>query len=77
MGIHYLNLLLDFPNTSSLNFFHLIHFAVILMIATHANIHDKEVKSNMPYFGVFNRMFVHFHLYTVLHMKQFMIHCVT
>ena len=34
------------------------------MIATHVNIHDKEVKSNMPYFGVFNRMFVHFHLYT-------------
>ena len=45
------------------------------MIATHANIHDREVKSNMPYFGVFNRRFVHFHLYT--DMRQFMIHCVT
>ena len=34
------------------------------MIATHVNIHDRGVKSNMPYFRVFNRMFVHFHLYT-------------
>ena len=33
------------------------------MIATHANFHDREVKSSMPYFGV-NRMSVHFHLYT-------------
>ena len=33
------------------------------MIATHVNIHDREVKFIMPYFGVFNRMFVHFHLY--------------
>ena len=23
------------------------------MIATHVNIHDREVKSDMPYFGVF------------------------
>ena len=34
------------------------------MIATHVNFHDREVKSSMPYFGVFTRMFVHFHLYT-------------
>ena len=34
------------------------------MIATRVNFHDREVKSSMPYFGVFNRMFVHFHLYT-------------
>ena len=34
------------------------------MITTHVNIHDREVKSIMPYFGVFNRMFVYFHLYT-------------
>ena len=33
------------------------------MIATHVNFHDREVKSSMPYFGVFNRMLVHFHLY--------------
>ena len=64
MGIHYLNLLLDLPNTSSLNLFHLIHFTVILMIATHVNFHDREIKSSMPYFGVFTRMFVHFYLYT-------------
>ena len=62
MGIHYLNLLLHFPYTSSLNIYHLIHFTVILMHATHVNIHDREVKSNMPYFGVYNRMFVHFHI---------------
>ena len=47
MGIHYLNLLLDFLNTSSLNLFYLIHFTVILMTATHVNIHDWEVISNM------------------------------
>ena len=47
MGIHYLNLLLDFLNTSSLNLFYLIRFAVILMTATHVNIHDREVISNM------------------------------
>ena len=64
MGIHYLNLLLDFPNTSSLNLFHLIHFTVILMTAAHVNIHDREVIFNMSYFGVFNRMFVHFNLHT-------------
>ena len=46
-GIHYLNLLLDFLNTSSLNLFYLIHFTVILMTATHVNIHDREVISNM------------------------------
>ena len=34
------------------------------MIATHVNFHNREVKSSMPYFGVFTRMFVHFHLYT-------------
>ena len=34
------------------------------MIATHVNFHDREVKSGMPYFGVFTRMSVHFHLYT-------------
>ena len=34
------------------------------MIATHVNFHDREVKSSMPYFGVFSRIFVHFHLYT-------------
>ena len=34
------------------------------MIATHVNFHDREIKSNMSYFGVFIRMFVHFHLYT-------------
>ena len=34
------------------------------MIATHVNFHDREIKSSMPYFGVFTRMFVHFHLYT-------------
>ena len=34
------------------------------MTATNVNIHDREVISNMSYFGVFNRMFVHFHLYT-------------
>ena len=45
--IHYLNLLLDFLNTSSLNLFYLIHFTVILMTATHVNIHDWEVISNM------------------------------
>ena len=33
------------------------------MIATHVNFHDREVKSSMPYFGVFTRMFVHFYLY--------------
>ena len=43
----YLNLLLDFLNTSSLNLFYLIHFTVILMTATHVNIHDWEVISNM------------------------------
>ena len=31
------------------------------MTATHVNI---RFESNMPYFGVFNRMFVHFQLYT-------------
>ena len=66
MGIHYLNLLLGFPNILNLNLFHLIHFTVILMITTHVSFHDREVKSSssMPYFGVFTRMFVHFHLYT-------------
>ena len=64
MGIHYLNLLLDFPNTSSLNLCHLIHFTVILMTAAHVNIHDREVIFNMSYFGVFNCMFVHFNLHT-------------
>ena len=34
------------------------------MIATYFNIHEREVKSKMPYFEMFNRMFVHFHLYT-------------
>ena len=34
------------------------------MIATHDNFHDREVKSSTPYFGVFNRMSVHFHLHT-------------
>ena len=34
------------------------------MIARHVNFHDREIKSSMPYFGVFTRMFVHFHLYT-------------
>ena len=34
------------------------------MIATHVNFLDREIKSSMPYFGVFTRMFVHFHLYT-------------
>ena len=33
------------------------------MIATHVNFHHREVKSSMPYFGVFTRMFVHFHPY--------------
>ena len=33
------------------------------MTATHVNIHNREVISKMSYFGVFNRMFVHFHLY--------------
>ena len=33
------------------------------MIATHVNFHDREIKSSMPYFGVFTRMFVHFYLY--------------
>ena len=47
------------------------------MIVTHVNVYHREVKSDMPYFGVFTRRFVHFHLYTVLHMRQFMIHCVT
>ena len=50
-GIHHFNRLLDFPNTSSLNLFHFIHFTKILMIATLVNFHDREVKSNMPYFG--------------------------
>ena len=30
-----------------LNLFYLIHFTVILMTATHVNIHDREVISNM------------------------------
>ena len=47
------------------------------MIVTHVNIHHKEVKSDMLYFGVFTRMSQDFHLYTVLHMRQFMIRCVT
>ena len=47
LGIHYLNLLLDFLNTPTLNLFYLIHFTVILMTATHVNIHDREVISNM------------------------------
>ena len=34
------------------------------MIATHVNFQDREIKSSMPYFGVFTRMFVYFHLYT-------------
>ena len=34
------------------------------MIATHVNFRNKEVKSSMPYFGVFTCMFSHFHLYT-------------
>ena len=34
------------------------------MIATHVNFHDREIKSSMPYFGVFTSMLVHFHLYT-------------
>ena len=34
------------------------------MIATHVDIHDREVKSSMPYFGVSTRMFVHFNLHT-------------
>ena len=46
-GIHYLDLLIDFLYTSSFNLFYLIHFPVILMTATHANIHDKEVISTM------------------------------
>ena len=49
-GIHYLNLLLDFLNTSNLNLAHLIHFTVILMIVTDVNFHDREIKSGMPYF---------------------------
>ena len=53
-----------FSKYLNLNLFHLIYFTVILMIATHVNFHDREVKSSMPYFGVFTRMFVHFHLYT-------------
>ena len=56
-------------------FFHLIRFTVILMTATRVNIHDREVIFNIVYFGVFTRMFVHFHLYTTH--GQFMIHCVT
>ena len=32
------------------NLFHLTHFTVILMITTHVNFHDREVKSSMPYF---------------------------
>ena len=47
MGIHYLNLLLDFPNISSINLFYLIYFTVILMTATLVNIHDRKVISNM------------------------------
>ena len=34
------------------------------MTATHVKILDKEAVSNMSYFGVFNRMFVHFHFYS-------------
>ena len=34
------------------------------MIATHVNFYDREVKSSMPYFGVFILMFVHFYPYT-------------
>ena len=34
------------------------------MIATNVNFHNREIKSSMPYFGVFTRMFVHFHLHT-------------
>ena len=34
------------------------------MTATLVNIHELEAISNMSYFGVFNCMFVHFHLYT-------------
>ena len=34
------------------------------MTATHVNIHDWEVISNMWHFAVFNRMFVHFNLHT-------------
>ena len=33
------------------------------MTAAHVNIHDREA-IYMSYFGVFNRMFVHFHFYT-------------
>ena len=43
--------------------FHPTHFTAILMIATHVNFYDRDVKSSMPYFKVFTRMFVHFHLY--------------
>ena len=51
-----------FSKYLNLNLFNLIHFTVILMIATNVNFHDREVKSSMPYFGVFTSMFVHFHL---------------
>ena len=54
------------------------------MIATHVTIHDREVNSKMPYFGVFNSMFVHFHLYTTheavydsLRDLKFRNHCLT
>ena len=33
------------------------------MTATHVTILDEEAVSNMSYFGVFNRMFIHFHFY--------------
>ena len=58
MGIHYLNLLLDYPNTSSLNLFHLVYFTVRLMIATHVNFHDREVSCQLGprYEGQLTRM---------------------
>ena len=33
------------------------------MTATHVNIRNRKVISNMSYFGMFNHKFVHFHLY--------------
>ena len=39
------------------------NFTIVLMTVTHVKILDRETISNMLYFEVFNRMFVHFHFY--------------
>ena len=46
------------------------------MTVTHVKFLDREAISNMSYFGVFNRMCVHFRLFYITH-ETAMIPCMT